>query len=84
MYDMASALIEYRWAPDFDSLRAALLNGYREHRPLTIRDIEMLPVFLLARGMAIIGWFHQRPEHAGSSFFEAVKEWVLAECETES
>ena len=68
------------FAPDFDALRIALLDGYRKHRPLAKRDIEMLPVFLLVRGMAIIGWFHQRPEHAEADFFEDVRDWVLSEC----
>jgi len=81
MYDIASALFEYTLAPDFDALRAALLDGYREHRPLPMRDVEMLPVFLLIRGMAIIGWLHQRPEHAGWDFFEVVKNWVIGECD---
>jgi Ser/Thr protein kinase RdoA (MazF antagonist) len=80
MYDIASALIEYVFAPDFDALRTAMLGGYRKHRPLAERDFEMLPVFLLIRGMAIIGWFHQRPEHAEAEFFEGVKDWVLSEC----
>lgn len=82
VYDLASALIEYTFAPDFDALRATLLAGYRAHRPLATRDIDMLPVFLLVRGMAIIGWFHQRPEHAGSDFFENLKEWVVAQCDS--
>ncbi len=77
LYDFASALVEYRFAPDFDALRAALLEGYREHRPLAQRDLDMLPTFLLIRGMAIIGWYHQRPEHAGSDYFQKVKKIVL-------
>ena len=81
MYEIASALIDYKCAPDFDELQAALLEGYREHRTLAKKDIEMLPVFLLVRGMAIIGWFHQRPEHDGSDLLEEVKNWVLAECD---
>jgi Ser/Thr protein kinase RdoA (MazF antagonist) len=82
IYDIASALIEYRMAPDFAVLCSALLEGYLEHRPLAKRDVEMLSAFLLIRGMAIIGWFHQRPEHAGSRFFEAVKTWVLETCDS--
>lgn len=82
MYEIASALIADRFAPDFEAVRAALLDGYREHRPLAERDADMLPAFLLIRGMAIIGWFHQRPEHAGSSLFRRVKEMVLDECDT--
>jgi Ser/Thr protein kinase RdoA (MazF antagonist) len=80
LYDLASALVEDRLARDYEALRAALLRGYCERRQLTERDIELLPVFMLVRGMAIIGWFHERPEHAGSQFFEDMKRWVLAEC----
>jgi len=80
MYEIASALIEDRFAPDFEVLRTALLDGYREHRPLATRDVDILPAFLLIRGMALIGWYHQRPEHAGSKFFEEVKNWVIGEC----
>jgi Ser/Thr protein kinase RdoA (MazF antagonist) len=80
MYEIASALIEDRFVPGFAALRDALLEGYREHRPLAERDVDMLPDFLLLRGMAIIGWLYQRPEHAGSGFFEEVKNWVIGEC----
>jgi len=80
MYDIASVLIEYRSIPGFAALCAVLLEGYRKHRPLAQRDIEMLPAFLLIRGMALIGWVHQRPEHAGADFFEELKTWVLKEC----
>jgi Ser/Thr protein kinase RdoA (MazF antagonist) len=79
---LASALIEDGFAPGFEAVRAALLDGYREHRPLAMRDVEMLPAFQLIRGMATIGWFHQRPEHAGSDFFEEEKNWVIAECDS--
>lgn len=77
VYDMASALFEYQDAGDFGALQAALLDGYREHRPLAQRDIDMLPTFLLVRGMAIIGWYLQRPEHAQNGELEEVKNWVL-------
>ena len=80
MYDIASVLIEYRSTPGFEALCAVLLEGYRKYRPLAQRDIEMLPAFLLIRGMAFIGWVHQRPEHAGSDYFEEMKTWVLKEC----
>ena len=82
MYDIAAALIDYRFEHDFDTLRAALLDGYQEHRSLTPKDLDMLPVFLLIRGMAIIGWFHQRAEHSGWDHFERLKNWVIAECDS--
>lgn len=80
MYDIASALIENRIAKDPATIRAALQDGYREHRPLAGQDEDMLSSFLLIRGMAIIGWFHQRPEHAGSEYFAELKSWVIGEC----
>ena len=80
LYEIATALIMDRFAPDFDALRAALLEGYCEHRPLSKQDLDLLSVFLLIRGMAIIGWFHQRAEHAGSEYFAEVKKIVFEGC----
>jgi Ser/Thr protein kinase RdoA (MazF antagonist) len=77
MYEIASALMEDRFAPDSEALEAALLEGYREQRQLAEADIALLPTFLLVRGMAVIGWYHQRPEHAEPEFFEQVKDMVL-------
>jgi len=80
LYDIATALIMDRLAPDFDALRTALLDGYCNHRPLSKQDIDLLSVFLLVRGMAIIGWFHQRAEYAGSEYFAKVKKIVFDGC----
>jgi Ser/Thr protein kinase RdoA (MazF antagonist) len=77
VYDIASILFECRDAPDRENLRSALLDGYRQVRPLPRQDRDMLPVFELIRGMAVIGWFLQRPEHAHHDEFELVKLWVL-------
>ena len=80
LYEISAALIMDRFAPDFDALRVALLEGYREYRPLAQQDVDLLSVFLLIRGMAIIGWFHQRAEHAGSDYFAEVKRIVFEGC----
>lgn len=82
LYDIASALIEYCLDPDFEALQAAMLEGYQAHRRLRNEDVEMLPVFLLVRGAAIVGWYHDRPEYGDSRSFRVVKEWVLGQCET--
>jgi Ser/Thr protein kinase RdoA (MazF antagonist) len=81
LYDLASALIEYTDAADFRALSQALLDGYRELRALSQRDEQQLPMFLLLRGMALVGWFHQRPEHGDSEFFVTVKQRVLSQSE---
>ncbi len=80
MYDVALTLDEFLYAPDLEKLQAALIDGYRAHRPLAMADVGMLPMFLLIRGMALIGWYHERPEHTGSAYFEEVKAWVLEQC----
>lgn len=80
LYDIASILIECRAERDFDNLQAALLEGYRVRREWAQSDTEMLATFLLIRGLAIVGWYHQRPEHADSPSFLALKDWVLNAC----
>ncbi|NND61080.1 MAG: phosphotransferase [Gammaproteobacteria bacterium] len=84
MYDIAAALVNECWAADLEAVCAATLEGYRKYRALEDRDIDMLRAFLLIRGMVTIGWFHQRPEYAGSDFFEEMKNWVLDECSARS
>jgi Ser/Thr protein kinase RdoA (MazF antagonist) len=79
MYDVASALIEYCSDSDFEALLAAMLDGYLEHRPLAQNDIAMLPAFLLLRGMATLGWYHDRPEHTGSRDLHVLRDWILGQ-----
>lgn len=82
LYEIASALLDDRHAADFDAVCAALLDGYCGLRPLADTDLETLPAFLLIRGMATIGWYHQRPEHARDDYFDDMKSWVIAECDS--
>ena len=80
LYDIASLLTECTRYSDFGELQEALLEGYRLHRNLVLQDAGLLADFLLVRGMAIIGWFDQRPEHVGSEEFHEVKHWLLDAC----
>ena len=80
MYDIASLLIECVLHSDFEELQAALFEGYRRSRSLTRQDADMLSDFLLVRGMAVIGWFYQRPEQDDFEYFANVKKWVLKAC----
>jgi Ser/Thr protein kinase RdoA (MazF antagonist) len=80
VYDLATALVEHWGDGDFPQLRAALLDGYRRCRDLPARDEAMLEAFVALRGMAIIGWFGQRPEHARSSYFRDNAQRVLDAC----
>ena len=62
-YELAVALDAYRNPPHFEVARDALIAGYRLERPLSDEAIELLPMFLLIRSLALLGWLHERPEH---------------------
>jgi Ser/Thr protein kinase RdoA (MazF antagonist) len=62
LYDLAVALVWYQDEARFPALRDAVVRGYRSVRPLADADLALLPMFLLIRDMAQIGWYHERPE----------------------
>ncbi len=62
-YEIAVALDAYRKPPHFEVARDALIAGYRSERPISDAAIELLPIFLLIRSLALLGWLHERPEH---------------------
>ena len=62
-YEIAVALDAYRKPPYFEVARDALIAGYRSERSLSEPAIELLPMFLLIRSLALLGWLHERPEH---------------------
>ena len=49
-------------------------------RPLSEQCLTLLPMFRLVRGLAQIGWFHQRPELNRAARFEETKAVVLDQC----
>ena len=61
-YDLAVALHDYRHREDFDLLQQAMIRGYRQERSITDQDLALLPLFLLVRTLALMGWSHARPE----------------------
>ena len=62
-YEIAVALDAYRKPPHFEIARDALITGYRLERAISDAAIELLPMFLLIRSLALLGWLHERPEH---------------------
>ena len=62
-YEIAVALDAYRKPPHFEVARDALIAGYRSERALSDAAIELLPMFMLIRSLALLGWLHERPEH---------------------
>lgn len=81
MYDLAAALNQCQELAEFGVIYAACVEGYRNVRPVTEEDLAMLPLFLLVRGMAEIGWFADRPENATPAELTAMKDFVIAQCQ---
>jgi len=80
LYDLAVSLGAYEARADFTDLQAALLRGYRARRPLGAEAEALLPMFLLARRLAVIGWLHQRPEIDPGPRLAELKTLALAGC----
>jgi Ser/Thr protein kinase RdoA (MazF antagonist) len=80
MYDLAAALNQCQELAEFGAIYAACVDGYRNVRPVAEEDLAMLPLFLLVRGMAEIGWFADRPENATPAELTALKDFVIAQC----
>lgn len=63
LFDIATALIKNLAEPGFDLLKAALLAGYRDHRPLEDRPLEL---FMALRAATYVGWIVPRMEDEGA------------------
>jgi len=61
-YELAVALYNYWDKPFFEEARMGLIEGYRSHRKLSVEMVPQLPLFILIRALAIIGWISDRPE----------------------
>ncbi|MFT5484342.1 MAG: Ser/Thr protein kinase RdoA (MazF antagonist) [Halieaceae bacterium] len=61
-YDLAVILFAHSGRPDYQAIRSALLAGYRTHRELSDDDLSLLPMFIMIRTLALIGWANDRPE----------------------
>jgi Ser/Thr protein kinase RdoA (MazF antagonist) len=80
LYDLAAALNQCQELAEFGALYAACIEGYRNVRPVAEEDLAMLPLFLLVRGLAEIGWLADRPENATPAERTALKDLVIAQC----
>lgn len=63
LFDIATALIKNLAEPGFEGLKAALLAGYRRHRPLDDRPLEL---FMALRAATYVGWIVPRMEDEGA------------------
>jgi Ser/Thr protein kinase RdoA (MazF antagonist) len=77
-YDLAVALVGYLGHPDFIMFRDAFIAGYRSVRAISDADLALLPMFLLIRDMAQMGWYHQRPELPRTAVLPRLKERICS------
>jgi Ser/Thr protein kinase RdoA (MazF antagonist) len=80
-YDIAVALV-HQHGPALETFQRAYVTGYRSVRTISEQTLALLPMFRLVRGLAQIGWYHQRPELDRLAKFEETKAVVLEQCRT--
>jgi Ser/Thr protein kinase RdoA (MazF antagonist) len=56
LYDIAVSLWELRHRHDYQQFRAALIDGYTQHRPLPPGDLAHLDDFIATRDVAFAMW----------------------------
>ena len=66
-YDFAVALYRHQDDADYPAIRDALIEGYQQVRPVADDTVAMIPLFLLIRSLASIGWTAARPELEGNA-----------------
>ena len=62
LFELVTSLYFIRGEQYFDRAQEALIEGYRAHRPLSEQQLELMPLFFLARGFTYLGWVHTRHE----------------------
>lgn len=71
LFDVATALHKNRAEPDYPALKAALIEGYRRHRPLSDAALAALPLFTLLRALTYVGWAEARRDEPGMAARQA-------------
>ena len=66
--------------PNLAAFERAYIAGYRSVRPISDQVLMSVPMLRLVRGLAQIGWYHQRPEVKRSARFDEMKAVVLEQC----
>ena len=80
-YELAVVLAGHP-AERFDVNFESLLSGYRRVRAFPDEDAALVPMFVVVRALALLGWIAQRPEHHRPGVVEAHKDRACALCES--
>ena len=60
MFDLAVALVKNRQEPHYETIKAALFEGYKSRREISSADENSLVMFLALRDFAYLGWADAR------------------------
>ena len=60
MFDLAVALVKNREEPHYETIKAALFEGYKSQRTITPSDEDSLSLFLALRDFTYLGWADAR------------------------
>lgn len=60
MFELATALYFIQSDKNYAIARDALIEGYRQQRPLSDEKLAALPLFIAARSFTYLGWVHTR------------------------
>ncbi len=80
-YELAVVLAGHP-AERFDLNFASLLRGYRRLRALPDEDAALVPMLVVVRALALLGWIERRPEHHRPGVVAAHKDRACALCES--
>jgi Ser/Thr protein kinase RdoA (MazF antagonist) len=61
-FELATVLVTWLQTDYFDTVRDALVGGYREERELSEEALSYMPLFFLARALTWLGWSYTRYE----------------------
>ena len=79
LFDLSTLSILFRGTDDFDQIIGAIVDGYRQERPLGDEMLKLMPLFYLLRAFTYVGWVHTRSEtHAAQ---EIAAEVVTVACD---
>lgn len=78
LYDLAVMMTQNEDEPAYDAIKAAALAGYREHRALSQEAEDLLPMFLMLRRFASMGWAVPRYDPTGPEVASYTQKAVTA------
>jgi Ser/Thr protein kinase RdoA (MazF antagonist) len=82
LFEIATSLYFIRRDSIYVQAREAVIEGYRQQRMLPDEHLELLPMFLAARGTTYLGWVHTRAgEPAAAEMTPALIEMATAAAE---